>query len=60
MRELIVKQAYTRTLRSNIKNLLQIPHTNMKRFGDRAFCAHAPRLLNELPDNIKAVDSVQT
>ena len=37
---LIVKQTNTRTLRSNIKNLLQIPHTNLKRFGDRAFCAY--------------------
>ena len=39
--------------------VLQIPLTNLKRFGDRAFCAYAPRLWNELPDNIKAADSVQ-
>ena len=44
MRELLVKQANTRTLRSNTKNLLQIPLTNLKRLGDRAFCAYAPRL----------------
>ena len=59
LRELLVKQANTRTLRSNTKNLLQIPLTNLKRFGDRAFCAYAPRLWNELPDNIKAADSAQ-
>ena len=60
LRELSVKQANTRTLRSNTKNLLQIPLTNLKRwFGDRAFCAYAPRRWNELPDNIKAADSVQ-
>ena len=59
LRELLVKQANTRTLRSNTKNLLQIPLTNLKRFGDRAFCAYAPRLWNVLPDNIKAADSVQ-
>ena len=59
LRELLVKQANTRTLRSNTKNLLQIPLTNLKRFGDRAFCAYAPRLWNELPDNIKAAESVQ-
>ena len=59
LRELLVKQANTRTLRSNTKNLLQIPLTYLKRFGDRAFCAYAPRLWNELPDNIKAADSVQ-
>ena len=46
-------------VRSNTKNLLQMPLTNLKRFGDRAFCAYAPRLWNELPDNIKAADSVQ-
>ena len=33
--------------------------TNMKRFGDRASCYYAPRLWNELPNNIKAVDDVQ-
>ena len=59
LRELLVKQANTRTLRSNTKNLLQIPLTNLKRFSDRAFCAYAPRLWNELPDTIKAADSVQ-
>ena len=31
----------------------------MKRSGDREVCAYAPRLWNELPDNIKAADSVQ-
>ena len=56
LRKLLVKQANTRTLRSNV---LQIPNTNLKRFGDKAFCAYAPRLWNELPDNIKAADSVQ-
>ena len=59
LRELLVKQANTRTLRSNTKNLLQIPHTNLKRLGDRAFCAYAPHLWNELPDDIKAADSVK-
>ena len=44
---------------SNTKNLLQIQHTNLNRFGDRAFCAYAPRLWNELTDNIKAADSVR-
>ena len=59
LRKMLVKQANTRTLRSNTKNVLQIPLTNLKRFGDRAFCAYAPRLWNELPDYIKAADSVQ-
>ena len=59
LRELLVKQANTRTLRSNTKSLLPIPHTYLKKFGDRAFCAFSPRLWNELPDNINAADSVQ-
>ena len=52
LRELLVKQANTRTLRSNTKNLSQIPHTSLKRFDDRAFCSY-------VPDSIKAADSVQ-
>ena len=40
LRELLVKQTNKRTLRSNTKNL-QIPHTKLKRFGDRAFGAYA-------------------
>ena len=59
LRELLVNHANTMNLRSNTKNLLQIPDTNLKRFGDRAFCACAPRLWSELPDNIKVADSVQ-
>ena len=46
LRELLVKQANTRTLRSNTTNLLHIPLTNQKRFGDRALCAYAPHLWN--------------
>ena len=45
-------------LRTFLALLIQIPLTNLKRFGDRVFCAYAPRLWNELPDNIKAADSV--
>ena len=44
-------------LRSNTKNLVRIPRTSQERFGDRVFCVYAPRLWNELPDNIKAADS---
>ena len=54
LRELLVKQANTKTLRTNTRNLLQTPLTNLKRFGNRAFCAYAPRFYYELPDNIKA------
>ena len=56
---IVSQTSHYRNLRSNTKNVLQIPHTNLKRFGDRAFFAYAPRLWNELPDNIYAADSVQ-
>ena len=49
----------TRTPWSNIKNVFHIPHIYKKSSGDRAFCAYAPRYWDELPDNIKAADSVQ-
>ena len=48
-----------RTLRSNTKNLSQIPHTNLKGFDDRGVCTYAPRPWNELPDKLKASDNVQ-
>ena len=38
LRELLVKQVNTRTPRSNTKNLLHIPHTNLKRFGILCLC----------------------
>ena len=44
---------------STARNLFQLCICSMNRFGDRAVCAYAPRLWNELPDNIKASDSVQ-
>ena len=59
LRGTVSQTSNTRTLRSNTKKLLQIPHTNLKRFGDRAFCAYAPRFWNELPGDIKAADIVQ-
>ena len=55
---IIVKQANTKTLTSNTQNLLQIPHTNLKRYCDRTLCAYAPCIWKDLHENIKAVDSV--
>ena len=37
----------------------QYKDSKIKHFGDRAFCPYAPRLWNELPDNIKTAVSVQ-
>ena len=61
----LLKEIVSQTSHYNVskikktKNLLQIPHTNLKRFGDRAICAYAPCIWNELPINIKAAESEQ-
>ena len=44
LRELLLKQATVRPLRSNTKNVSQIPHTDLKRCANRASFAYA--LLN--------------
>ena len=41
----------------NTKNVLHIPHTNLKRFGDRAFCAYAQCLRNEFPEDTCSVQN---
>ena len=43
----------TSPLRSSNKNQLVVPKWNMKSYGWRAFSNVAPRLWNQLPDNIK-------
>jgi exonuclease III len=58
LKELLTEYNPSRTLRSATKNLLCEPRTNMKTYGDRAFCACAPKLWNQLPNNICAADSV--
>ena len=43
----------TRTLRSSSRNLLVIPRSKLKSYGNRAFSASAPKLWNDIPDTIK-------
>ena len=43
----------TRYLRSLSRNLLVIPRSKLKSYGDRAFSVSAPKLWNDIPDNIK-------
>ena len=47
-------------LRSNDKNLLVIPKTSLKTYGDRAFSFAAPTLWNGLPDHIRLCDNIDT
>ena len=47
-----------RQLRSASRALLAVPHHNLERFGRRGFSVNAPRLWNDLPDNLRVIDSV--
>ena len=58
LRELLKEYVPPRPLRSTSKNLLCETRTNMKTYGDRSFSACAPKLSNQLPDNIRAAGSV--
>ena len=58
LREMMKEYVPPRTLRSTSKNLLCEPRTNMKTYGDRSFSACAPKLWNQLPNNIRAAGSV--
>ena len=43
----------TRSLRSSSKNLLVIPRSKLKSYGDRALSVSAPKLWNDIPETIK-------
>ena len=53
-------QRYTppRQLRSSSKNLLKVPNSNLKSYGERTFQVAAPKLWNELPENVKISNSI--
>ena len=56
--ELLTVRENKRTLRSSSDILLNIPKTNAKYAGDRAFEACAPRLWNNLPRDIRICDKI--
>ena len=43
----------TRSLRSSSRNLLMIPRSKLKSYGDRAFSVAAPKLWNDITETIK-------
>ena len=47
-----------RLLRSSFQNLLAVPKSRLKTYGDRAFSVVAPRLWNKLPLELRSVTSV--
>ncbi len=56
--DLIKPYTSARSLRSSGQNLLMVPRTCFKTRGDRSFKATAPRLWNELPLDLRSLDSV--
>ena len=46
-------------LRSNDKNLLKIPRTKTKSFGDQAFAVSAPTIWNNLPKSVRDSDNLK-
>ena len=57
---LIPRHTGSYSLRSNEQNLLIVPKTMRKTFGDRAFAKAGPFLWNELPANIREASTVET
>ena len=47
-----------RQLRSASRSLLTVPRHNLERFGRRGFSVNAPHLWDDLPDNLRLIDSV--
>ena len=45
-------------LRSTDQKLLAVPKSRLKTYGDRAFSVAAPKLWNELPLNLRSLDTI--
>ena len=58
LKELLERKPDTRCLRSSNTNLLITPDTNLRTMGDRAFCHSAPCLWNDLPEHLRAPQSI--
>ena len=57
--DLIKIKSKPRSLRSNSKFLLEVPKVSLKSAGNRAFSHAGPSLFNELPEDIKTVDTLE-
>ena len=58
--ELLTNYKPSRNLRSRTKNLLTVPRSNTKTYGDRSFQVAAAKLFNELPTDLKSTDSTNS
>ena len=57
---LLNKYVPIRQLRSSSQYLLNVPSSNLKTYGDRAFSVCAPKLWNDLPYEIKCSFSINS
>jgi hypothetical protein len=58
LQELLIPYQPARSLRSASSNCLVVPKSNLKTYGDRAFCVAGPTLWNSLPIKIRNSPSV--
>jgi hypothetical protein len=58
LQELLTPYQPARSLRSASSNYLVVPKSNLKTYGDRAFCVAGPTLWNSLPIKIRNSPSV--
>ena len=56
--ELLTPYRPPRTLRSSQENLLVVPKSKLKTYGDRSFCAAAPKAWNNLPISIRSCQTL--
>ena len=58
IKELIVPHKPARSLRSSCAHKLSVPRSRLKGYGDRCFSIAAPRLWNELPEDLRTASSL--
>jgi len=58
LQDLLIPYVPEYGLRSGDDNLLTVPHSKLKSYGDRSFQFIAPKLYNELPHHIRMCDSI--
>ena len=56
--ELLSYRTCSRTLRSTDQKFLAVPKSRLKTYGDRAFSVAAPKLWNELPLDLRSLDTI--
>jgi len=55
--DLVIPYEPSRSLRSSGRGLLSVPESRMQSKGDRALAIRAPRLWNNLPEDIRLSES---